>query len=92
MPPASLNCLGLPVFTQTGIHLGKVIGVEVEAAARQVVYYQVKKTPQLFSWGKPDFLISPGQVVSLNSDRMTVKDAVKKQTSLESELMVEPTV
>lgn len=90
--PTSLNCLGLPVFTQGGVHLGKIIGVEVEAAARQVVYYQVKRAPQLFGFGKPDFLIGPGQVISLNSERMTVKDAVKKQTHLESELMVEPTV
>ncbi len=89
--PTSLNCLGLPVFTQGGIYLGRIIGVEVEAAAVRVVYYQIKKAPRWLGLGKPDFLVSPSQVINLNSDRMIVQDTTKKQTHLEGELIVEPT-
>ena len=76
MANQSLKVNNLPVYTVSGEHLGKVVGVEVEATAKQVMRYEVATALSLVGlWGKK-LLISPEQVVSISKESMIVADAV----------------
>lgn len=73
------NLIGLPVFTQIGVNIGKITDIEVETESQTISKYQVKKS--LFE--KP-LLIDRGQVVSINQKSMVVEDAVVKEQEIEA--------
>jgi len=68
---------GLPVFTESGSLLGKVLGFDLDVDSHSVRLYHVGAR----NWPRPasTFEISPGQVVSITAERMTVKDAVEAE-------------
>lgn len=74
------NLIGLPVFTQSGINIGKIHEIEAETESQTILKYQVKKS--LFE--KP-LLISREQVISINQKSMVVEDAVVKEQEIEAE-------
>jgi sporulation protein YlmC with PRC-barrel domain len=64
--------INLPVFTLSGIKLGKVNDVQLDIDAQVIAHYVVASG----SWKKKTFLIAPAQVRSITAERMTVNDAL----------------
>lgn len=74
-----LACLNLPVYTASGKHLGRVVGVEVDATAKHVTCYQVSSAlPLVHLWGEK-LLIAPEQVVSISPESMVVVDTFSQE-------------
>jgi sporulation protein YlmC with PRC-barrel domain len=66
----SRKLTGLPVVTETGQALGKVLAFDVDVEAHAVMGYHVGP-----SWPRGEkYLVSPAQVVSITAERMTVTD------------------
>ncbi|MBI2098857.1 PRC-barrel domain-containing protein [Candidatus Uhrbacteria bacterium] len=65
----------LPVYTRSGIFLGKIVGFELEAEAHLVRVYFVRKILG------PELAISREQVVSITAEKMTVEDTFIKETA-----------
>lgn len=91
----AVNVINLPVNTESGSHLGRVVGVEVDASGKQVKYYHVSSAlPLVKLWGEK-LLISPEQVVSISTKEIRVLDNFNKDLSKvnkQTNLVPEPTV
>ncbi len=75
----TVPCHNLPVVTKSGLSLGRVVDVEVDALAREVRYYHVVPPFSISKlWGQR-LLISPTQVVSITPEVMTVDDITPEQ-------------
>lgn len=61
--------LRLPVYTKSGVRLGRLAGFIFEAETQTVIQYEVRRFP----WGTPA-LVHRNQVVSIDADRMVVHD------------------
>ncbi len=72
-----IDCINLPVYTKAGDHLGRVVGVEIEAISQQIQQYKVVGG-LIPSLNKKTFLISIRQVLEINKDKMIVEDLVFK--------------
>jgi len=73
--------IGLPVYTKSGTHLGKVDDLEIDIDDQTVVNYRVEtrdilKLKNLFA-GK--LLIHREQIVSITSQKVVVDDAVREE-------------
>ncbi len=69
--------LGLPVYTEGGEHLGRVLGFVLDMDAQTIVQYRVKHRgvfPSLLN--KESLLIARDQVIEINEEKMVVMDAV----------------
>lgn len=66
----------LPVFTQSGIKLGQVSDIEVDLDSQSILRYVVKKGIV----SRETLLVHRGQVVSVTNEKMTVEDAVVKES------------
>ncbi|MDP3985700.1 MAG: PRC-barrel domain-containing protein [bacterium] len=69
---AGRQLLKLPVFTKSGIRIGRIVDFSFEAESQTVIQYEVRA---FFGFGTP-FVIHRNQVVALQSDRMVVEDAI----------------
>lgn len=65
---------GLPVVTERGEKVGKVAAIVLDADRHEVVHYVVAKSRLLSALLPDDLLIAPGQVVSIDEERMIVED------------------
>ncbi len=74
----SLPCRNLPVVTKSGLFLGRVVDVEVDATAREVCFYHVAPPFSFLKLWQKVLLISPAQVVSVSSRAMVVEDLKPK--------------
>jgi hypothetical protein len=79
--------LQLPVWTQSGIRLGRVVGFGYEAETQTVLRYEVRRS--LF--GAP-FLVGRDQVVSLDTEKMVVEDAVVRARRREVFVATKPVI
>lgn len=70
----------LPVQTESGQKIGIVEGVTIDIEAHTVVKYEVKPAKMLAALFSRTLLISPAQVLSINSKLMIVKDSVAAAT------------
>ena len=77
----SRHLFRLPVFTVSGMRLGRVLSMELDVETHAVTRYVVGQR-RLFG-GKP-LLISPAQVVSITVERMTVADGAVSETAAET--------
>ena len=66
--------LKLPVYTESGTHLGRVRDVELDVEAHHVRHYLV--AAGLLS--KDDYIITPAQVKAITTQKMIVEDSVGK--------------
>jgi sporulation protein YlmC with PRC-barrel domain len=73
----------LPVYTKSGIHLGKLIGFEFEADAQTIVRYRARPKGISARIVGGFLLIAREQVISISEERMTVEDNVEKAVELE---------
>lgn len=67
--------LHLPVYTESGIKLGKIYELEIDAGVHMILRYLVR--PNIFS--TRCFLIKNTQVKDIAADRVIVYDEVIKQ-------------
>jgi sporulation protein YlmC with PRC-barrel domain len=74
------NLIGLPVYTQSGTHLGKVADIELDVDGHTVTQYYVATgtvVHQLLT-DKPDLIVNPAQVISITAEKMIVTDLLDK--------------
>lgn len=69
--------LHLPVYTQSGTHLGKVHDVKLDVESHSVKQYIVRGG----FLSKGEYLIGPAQVIAITEEKMIVKDNVAKDTT-----------
>lgn len=70
----------LPVYTESGIYLGRVKDITADAESGHLLAYEVNNFWLLFG-SKNNYLISHKEVKSITSDKIIVEDAVIKQKS-----------
>jgi len=70
--------IGLPVYTQSGMFLGKVIKVETLPDGQTAQKYIVKNTSPLKNLLSGQLIISVEQVISIDEEKMVVEDSVRK--------------
>lgn len=70
------DLLRLPVTTESGDFLGRVSDVELELESATIRVYLVSPSFVKGLFTSEQYIITPGQVVSVNSDKMIVKDGV----------------
>ncbi len=76
------NIIGLPVETQHGTPLGKVVDIEIDSTSSTVSHYLVSTVSfvkQLVSQ-ESELRIAPSQVVSISQTKMVVVDLEAGQT------------
>ena len=66
--------LRLPVYTESGIKLGRIFDLELDVATQAVMRYLVR--PNFLS--TKSFLIAGAQVKEIKNDRVVVYDSVLK--------------
>ncbi len=66
--------LKLPVYTQSGAHLGRVRDAELDVESHHVRHYMVSQG----LLQKDDYSITPAQVKAITSEKMIVEDSVSK--------------
>lgn len=72
------DTLGLPVYTESGTHLGKLIDVILDVESHMVVSYEVRTgslAQQVLSQQDAVVSIQPQQVVGITAERMIVQDS-----------------
>jgi len=87
----SSDLINLPVFTQSGQHLGRVDSFEVDIDSQAITKYHVKTGLIKGLWHQ-QLLIDPSQVISISKEKMIIEDnAVKeKRVSFEEVKLVTP--
>ncbi|MFA5092154.1 MAG: PRC-barrel domain-containing protein [Candidatus Paceibacterota bacterium] len=66
---------GVPVYTRSGNHVGRLVGFVIESDTHEVVQYAVKKSGTLELILPKEFLVNRTQVVSVSDEKMVVEDA-----------------
>ena len=75
--------LKLPVYTKSGMHLGKVAGFEFEIEAQIITHYRVRPKGLSARILRQPLLIAREQVISISEEKMVVDDNVEKAMELE---------
>lgn len=66
----------LPVKTQRGIMLGRIVGIDFDTEAHAVVKYHVARFSVVDELLRRTLLVDPSQVISITSKEVTVEDAI----------------
>lgn len=74
--------LKLPVETESGAALGRVAGFELDAAAHVILRYRVRPRGLASRVLSGPLLVAREQVVSLDAEKMVVRDAVARELEL----------
>ncbi len=74
--------LKLPVFTKSGIKLGKVAGFRFETESQIITHYEVAPKGMAARLVGGDFLIGREQVISVDDEKMVVDDNTEKAFEL----------
>ena len=70
----------LPVFTKSGVKLGKIFDLEIDIDSHAVFQYIVRTS----FVSRISYLIKPAQVLSIDEKRLVVDDGVIKETKEEA--------
>lgn len=73
------NLRGLPVFTENGTRLGRVVSIIIETANHEVVHYAVKRPRRLADPLPGELLVHPRQIISVDDRKMVVQDLLIKE-------------
>lgn len=63
--------IGLPVYTKSNQHLGRVKNLEIDSVSQAVINYIVRR-----GFLSEDLIINRNQVVSLEEDKLVVDDGM----------------
>lgn len=74
-----LRLYNLPVYTVSGIYLGRVVDFEVDKISRQVIFYHIKTKLEITGLWQKNILISPKQIIELSAEKMVVEDLLSNQ-------------
>ena len=74
----SSDLINLPVYTQSGQHLGRVDSFEVDIEAYTIIKYNVRTGLIKGLWHQ-QLVIDPSQVISISKEKMVVEDNVGKK-------------
>lgn len=74
-----VNPLKLPVRTESGQHLGIVVGVTIDPATQGVLSYHVKPSRLIPDLVRSPLIIGRQQVISIDAEKMVVADSVVRQ-------------
>ncbi|MEK7190062.1 MAG: PRC-barrel domain-containing protein [Patescibacteria group bacterium] len=66
----------LSVVTQSGVKLGQVSDIEIDLDSQSILRYVVKRGIV----SRDTLLVHRGQVISVTNEKMTVEDAVVKES------------
>lgn len=69
--------IGLPVYTQSGIFLGKIVAFEKNDSG-QIIKYFVKSKNPIKNLLQGNLEINSSQVISIDNKKMIVEDTFKK--------------
>lgn len=78
----------LPVYTKSQEFVGKIKEIEIDSNTHSVRRYLVKSTQVVKILAGEELLISPGQVVCLDEQKMIVEDALIKDNGFIKEPVV----
>lgn len=78
----SSDLINLPVYTQSGQHLGRVDSFEVDIDSHTITHYHIKTGLIKELWHE-QLVIASSQVVSISKKKMVVEDNVKKEPASE---------
>ena len=70
------DLIGLPVYTQSNQHLGRVSDFELESSSQLVVKYYIKSRDIIKELLEKELIISKEQVVFISKEKMVVEDNV----------------
>ncbi|MFA6604017.1 MAG: PRC-barrel domain-containing protein [Patescibacteria group bacterium] len=65
---------GLPVFSRDGSRIGKLKALVIDSESHTVAQYVVAKSRSLSALLPQELLVHPTQVISLDDEKMVVKD------------------
>lgn len=68
--------INLPVFTQSGQHLGKVVDFEIEVGSHTILKYYVKSSGLINELFTSELIITPSQVIEITKEKMIVEDNI----------------
>ncbi len=68
--------INLPVYTQSGEHLGKVADFVFQPDGQTIIQYHIKSGTLLRELLEKELLVSREQVISITNERMVVEDSV----------------
>lgn len=68
------NLLHLPVFTQSGKGLGKVVGFDLNTETHVVTTYYIKTHRLLSRPFGSELVVAPSQVIKITKEKMVVED------------------
>jgi sporulation protein YlmC with PRC-barrel domain len=77
--------IGLPVYTQSGEHLGKVSDFVLDQEAQAVKQYSVRSRDLIGELLQRDLLIGREQVLQITAEKMVVEDAVLTERELKKQ-------
>lgn len=72
------NLINLPVYTQSGLYLGRVVGFEIDKIDNQVSKYFVKSPNPITNLFRGKLQIDRSQVIKIDREKMVVDDNIKK--------------
>ncbi|MBI3291091.1 PRC-barrel domain-containing protein [Candidatus Falkowbacteria bacterium] len=78
MKISSSDLINLPVYTEGGDHLGRVLSFDVDASSGQVSHYYVRTGLIQGLWHE-QLMIHQSQVVSVSKQKMIVEENIKKE-------------
>jgi len=73
------DLIGLPVFTQSNQHLGKIFDFELDKQTQKITRYYIKSEQLIKEILAKKLVIAAEQVVSIDKEKMIVVDNVRKE-------------
>jgi sporulation protein YlmC with PRC-barrel domain len=79
---------GVPVYTRSGNHVGRLVGFVIESDTHEVIQYAVKKSGTFELLLPKEFLVNRSQVVSVSEEKLIVEDAAVTEKAKEKKKKV----
>ena len=80
MKMLSEELINLPVYTQSGEHLGKVVSFDFDIDMQTIEQYHVKTGLIRDLWHE-QLVIHHSQVISISAEKMVVEDTVSREAA-----------
>lgn len=66
--------INLPVYSESGQHLGRVVDFEFDSASHIILIYYVRSKDIIKELLQKELLVSKDQVLSIDQEKMVVED------------------
>lgn len=70
------DIINLPVYTQSGQHLGRVVDFELESNTQAIINYHVRGRDIIKELLSSDLIINREQIISITKEQMIIEDSV----------------